>query len=57
MEIIDAGTLTQESTDDAPAGPSGPSGPTLDAGTISLGSTDDNSPLGPSPARWPTQDL
>jgi hypothetical protein len=52
---IDAGTLTEQTTDDAPPlcwGSSGPSGPTLDAGTITLGSTDDASASGPSPARW-----
>jgi hypothetical protein len=48
VQIIDSGTITQESTDNFP-GPSGPSGPPgtiagsiiIDAGTITQLSTDD----------------
>lgn len=59
MEIIDAGTITEQTTADAPSlcgwwGASGPSGPTIDDGTITTASTNDASASGPMPARWPT---
>jgi hypothetical protein len=57
MEIIDSGTITQETTDDFSSGSSGPSGPTLDGGTITPASTNDASAVGPCPARWPTESL
>ncbi len=61
MEPIDAGTITEQSTDDVPAGSSGSSGPSgalwLDDGTITSVNTDSFSTVGPTPPRWPSQDL